>query len=77
MARFTAEKAARAVGSKFDLILIAAIRARELRNGHNSLVRGGNGPVVTAIREVEEGHIGREYLKKINTVSANTKKPRR
>jgi len=77
MARFTAEKAAQAVGSKFDLILIAAIRARELRNGYKSLVRGGNGPVVTAIREVEEGHIGREYLRKINTVSSNTKKPRR
>ena len=77
MARFTAEKAANAVGSKFDLILIAAIRARELKNGHSPLVRAGNGVVVTAIREVEEGHIGREYLKKINTSSKQTKKPRR
>ena len=77
MARFTADKAAQVVGSKFDLILIAAIRARELRNGHNPLVKKGNGVVVTAIREVEEGYIGREYLKKINTVSANTKKTRR
>ena len=77
MARFTSDKAAQAVGSKFDLILIAAIRARELRNGHTALVKSGNGTVVTAIREVEEGHIGREYLKKINTVSKVTKKVRR
>jgi DNA-directed RNA polymerase omega subunit len=77
MARFTAELAARAVGSKYDLVLIAAIRARELRNGYASQVDCNNGAVVTALREIEEGHIGREYLKKVNTYSSYTKKTRR
>ena len=77
MARITADRAALAVGNKFDLVLIAAIRTRELKNGYHPLVQCENGPIVTALREIEQGHIGRDYLKKVNILSANTKKTRR
>lgn len=64
-AGITSEKAAKAVGSKFDLVLIATKRARELIRGNAQLVKGKNKPVITALQEIEEGKIGREYLKKI------------
>jgi DNA-directed RNA polymerase subunit omega len=65
MARITSEKAANMIGNKFDMILIASIRAKELKKGHLAKVVCDNGPTVTAIREIEEGFIGREYLNKI------------
>ena len=65
MARITSQKAAEMIGNKFDMILIAAVRSRELKRGHAPKVNCSNGPNVTALREIEEGHIGRDYLKKV------------
>lgn len=65
MARITSQKAAEMVGNRFDLVLIAAARARELKKGHHPRILSKNGPSVTALKEIEEGKIGREYLKKI------------
>jgi DNA-directed RNA polymerase subunit omega len=65
MARITSEKAALAVENRFDLVLIASQRARELKRGSLPKVASKNGTVVTALREIEEGHIGRDYLKRI------------
>lgn len=65
MSRITSQKAAEMVGNRFDLVLIAAARARELKKGHLPKVNSKNGPTITALREIEEGKIGREYLKKI------------
>ena len=65
MARITSQAAVEMVGNRYDLVLIASLRARELQNGYRALVSNVTGNVVTAIREVEEGKIGREYLKKI------------
>ncbi len=65
MARVTSEKAAQMVGSKFDLVLIASARARELKRGHKPKLLCENGPMVTALREIEAGLVGREYLKKV------------
>ena len=53
------------VGSRFDLVLIAARRARELKRGHKKMVDTPNGIIVSALQEIEAGLIGREYLKKI------------
>ena len=53
------------VGNRFDLVLIAAARVRELRRGHTKQVSGVNSPTITALREIEAGHVGREYLKRI------------
>ena len=54
-------------GNRFNLVLIAAHRVRELKHGSRPLVDNTNNstPVVLALREIEEGHIGIEYLKKI------------
>jgi DNA-directed RNA polymerase subunit omega len=65
MARITSQAAAEAVGNRYDLVLIASIRARELKRGHMPLVTKVSGFNVTAIREIEEGKIGRDYLEKI------------
>jgi len=65
MARITSEKAAEAVGNRFDLVLIASQRVRELSRGALPKVRGKNGKVITALREIEQGYVGRDYLKRI------------
>ena len=66
MARITSEKAALAVENRFDLVLIASQRVRELKRGAMPKVpRNKNGAAVTALREIEQGFIGRDYLKRI------------
>jgi DNA-directed RNA polymerase subunit omega len=65
MARITSQAAVEAVGNRYDLVLIASLRARELKRGHAPLVSKVTGPNVTAIREIEQGKIGREYLAKL------------
>ena len=66
MARITSQEAVEQVGNRYDLILIGSIRARELKKGHIPLTsKVGASPVVTALREIEEGKIGRGYLEKI------------
>lgn len=66
-ARYTSEEAAIAVGNRYDLVLIASARVRELRRGHKTKLSSltKNGPIVTALREVEAGLVGREYLKRV------------
>lgn len=64
MARITSENAVTQVGCRYDLVLIAARRARELNRGWTPLVNCDNGQVVTALREIEAGLIGRDYLLK-------------
>ena len=63
MARITSEVAASKVG-RYDLILIGARRARELNRGWRAKLDSKNSVVVTAIREIENGLIGRDYLLK-------------
>lgn len=59
------EAAVKAIGNRFDLILVASIRTRELNRGHKSKMISKTGNMLTALQEIEEGHIGREYLKKV------------
>jgi DNA-directed RNA polymerase subunit omega len=64
-ARYTSEEAALMVGSRFDLVLIASARVRELKRGHQPKLLTKAGPTVTALQEIEAGLIGRDYLKRI------------
>ena len=64
-ARYTSEDAALMVGNRFDLVLIASHRVRELKRGHRSTLNTKEGPIVTALMEIEAGLVGREYLKRI------------
>ena len=61
----TSQAAVEMVGNRFDLILISSLRARELRAGYPSKLPKTNGPIVTALNEIEQGLVGREYLKKV------------
>ena len=64
-ARYSSEKAVEQVGNRFDLVLIASVRARELKRGYLPLIISDNKPAVTALNEIEQGKIGREYLQKV------------
>jgi len=59
------DRCVEAVGNRFDLVLIAAARVRELRRGHAKQVIGTNSTTITALQEIEAGLVGREYLKKV------------
>jgi DNA-directed RNA polymerase subunit omega len=63
-AKYTSEEAVNAVGNRFDLILIAAQRVRELRSGHRPKISVKGGPVSVALQEIEQGAVGRDYLKR-------------
>ena len=65
MARISSEKAVQQIGNRYDLILIASQRARELRRGHRPKVDTKHGPMLTALTEIEEGVVGKDYLKRI------------
>jgi DNA-directed RNA polymerase omega subunit len=53
-------------GSRFDLVLIATVRARELSRRHKAAGHSTqiNAPV-SALLDIQEGKIGKEYLKKV------------
>jgi DNA-directed RNA polymerase omega subunit len=53
-------------GNRFDLVLIAAARAREIARNHKSaeLTTQVNSPV-SALIDIQEGRVGIEYLKKV------------
>ena len=53
-------------GNRFDLVLIATARARELAQRHRSaeMTTQMNAPV-GALLDIQEGRVGREYLKKV------------
>ena len=63
-ARYTSEEAVLAVGNRYDLVLIASKRVRELKRGHRAKVVTKAGHTVTALQEIEQGLVGREYLKR-------------
>jgi DNA-directed RNA polymerase subunit omega len=61
------DKCVEMIGNRFNLVLVAAQRARELRRGSRPLVENINNstPIVLALKEIEQGKVGIEYLKKI------------
>ena len=59
------DKCVENIGNRFELILVAAIRARELRRGHRKMVDTKNGFIVSALQEIEAGFVGRDYLRKV------------
>lgn len=65
MPRISSQKAVEQIGNRYNLVLIASLRVRELNNGHLPKVKTKNGPILTALTEIEEGLVGKEYLKRI------------
>lgn len=64
------EAAVAAVENRYDLVLIGARRARELGRGDMPRVDGPkHSHVLTAIKEIEHGKVGRDYLYKEQDVA--------
>ena len=63
MARITVEDCVANIPNKFQLVLVAAKRARQLANGAEPMVEWENDkPTVVALREVAEGYITESIL---------------
>jgi|SRR5690606_10862583 len=63
MARITVEDCTRHVPNMFQLVLVAAKRARQLANGAQPFVEWENDkPTVVALREIAEGFIDDRIL---------------
>lgn len=77
MARITVEDAVQKVGNRFDLVLLAARRARQIATGGKSpLVDEENDkPTVIALREIEEDLITREILDRLDQQNQNIGNP--
>ena len=57
MARITVEDCLRTVESRFELVILAARRAKMIMKGAKPLVDADNRPIVTALREVAAGKV--------------------
>jgi DNA-directed RNA polymerase subunit omega len=65
MARITVDDCLEMVPNRFQLTLIASIRARQLANGAEPLIDNANKdkPSVLALREISAGKVGEDLLK--------------
>ena len=64
-ARYSSQEAVDKIGNRFEMVIIAAARVRELKRGHRPKIENPRkaGPMVIALMEIEKGLIGQEYLK--------------
>jgi len=63
MARVTVEDCLENVDNRFELVLVASKRARQLANGSESPLEWENDkPTVVALREIAEGHVTASIL---------------
>jgi DNA-directed RNA polymerase subunit omega len=68
MARVTVEDCLDHIDNRFNLVLVAAKRARQLANGKDATLAWDNDkPTVLALREIAEGNITADIM---NAVSA-------
>ena len=57
MARITVEDCLNKVPNRFELVLVASKRARQLFKGAKPLIDSGNREVVVALREIAAGEV--------------------
>ena len=68
MARITVEDCLKRIPNRFELALAATYRSRMLAQGHTAKVDPGKDkPTVIALREIAEGKVGIEMLKRVPT----------
>ena len=66
MARVTVEDCLDKVDNRFELVMIASKRARQIANGAEPLVDDENDkPTVIALREIAEEKVGPEILEEV------------
>ena len=67
MARITVEDCVANIDNIFEMVLVAAKRARRIAHGADTLVEFENDkPTVVALREIAEGHITASILDEID-----------
>jgi DNA-directed RNA polymerase subunit omega len=57
MSRITVEDCLQKVNNRFELVLLASTRARQLFKGAKPLIESDNGEVVVALREIADGEV--------------------
>ncbi|MDJ0656926.1 MAG: DNA-directed RNA polymerase subunit omega [Xanthomonadales bacterium] len=66
MARITVEDCLERVDNRFELVLMATRRARQITNGADPMVEWENDkPTVVALREIAEGEINARTLEEL------------
>ena len=72
MARITVEDCLQNINNIFEMVLVAAKRARRVAHGADALVELENDkPTVIALREIAEGHITPAILDEIEQPSTD------
>jgi DNA-directed RNA polymerase subunit omega len=67
MARITVEDCLTHIPNRFDLVLVASKRARQLSKGKETTLPWDNDkPTVLALREIAEGTVDASILKQVN-----------
>lgn len=64
MARITVEDCLKRIENRFELVLVAAKRAKQLLKGARPLVESENKEVVTSLREIAAGKVWPEDSEK-------------
>jgi len=73
MARVTIEDCLDNVENRFELVLLASQRARQLEKGADEFVtRGKDKDSVVALREIAEGHVTKENIDLLHQVGEPT-----
>ncbi len=72
MARITVEDCLENIDNIFEMVLVAAKRARRLAHGSDAMVELENDkPTVIALREIAEGHVTPAILEEIEAPPAD------
>ena len=66
----TGQKIAEVIGTRYDAVLIAANRIRELNRGDAPLIDRKYGNRITAVQEMEQGLVGYEIFAKVFKTSS-------
>lgn len=65
MARITVEDCLKKIPNRFQMVLVAAYRARQISQGYAPKIDAKDKPSVIALREVADGLVGTDMLKHI------------
>lgn len=65
MARITVEDCLKKIPNRFQMVLVAAYRARQLSQGYAPKIDAKDKPAVIALREVADGLVGTDMLKHV------------
>lgn len=65
MARITVEDCLKTIPNRFEMVLAATYRARQLVQGHTPRVESKDKPTVTALREIAAGMTDKDMLTKV------------